>query len=293
MRHRSFSALLFAGVALAASGSAAAGDIQQTLSGSKLWVRDVVGDVTVQVTPGAQGVNITATGDDRFTSLLTFRQNGERAEIRMGDLSYDSRENLKTLKIKVTVAPGTDIAMENHIGDATIGDTYAAVAVDAVAGRISVGVVSSVSIESAGSAAIDVAEAKGSLSIDTAGSGAVKVGKAGATSISISGSGDAAIGEVSGSLSVDLSGSADVTVASVNGATAISVAGSSDVYIGGGRADPFAASISGSGSVTFGGTAVNPQVSTSGSGEICLASTEGSLQVAGAITIDARTCRRS
>lgn len=284
--------LLFTAAALAAFPAAAA-DIQQTLSGSKLRVHGVIGDVTVVVTPGAQGIRIDASGDDRFTSLLSFEQSGDRANVRMGDISYDSDENLERLKITVTLAPGIDIAMGGHIGDAVIGDTGAPVAIESVAGRISVGVASSVSIQSAGSAEIDVREAKGSLSIEISGSGRMTVGKAGATSLSIAGSGKSRIGDVNGSLSVDVSGSGDVTIANVNGPTAISIAGSGNVEIAGGHADPFAASTSGSGRIVFGGTAVNPQASTSGSGSICLASIEGSLQTSGSITIDARTCRGS
>lgn len=278
---------------IALAGTASAGQLQKSLGGTKLLIDDVVGDITILVTPGAQGVQVTATGDDRFTSQLSFSQNGERAEIRMGSFSYDSDEGLERLHITVTVPPGTDTAITNLIGDAVIGDLNAPVAIDAVAGEIRIGRVTSASLESNGSADIEVSEATASLSIDTAGSGEVKVGRAGATAISISGSGDAEIGEVTGSLGIDIGGSANVTIGSVNGATAVSISGSSDVYICGGRADPFAADTSGSGSIVFAGTAVNPQISTSGSGDICLAATEGTVQNDGDLTVSATACKRS
>lgn len=284
---------LLAGTALAAFTTASAGNLAQTLPGSKLYIDNVVGDVTVVVAPGVSGITISATGDDRFTSRLSFSQNGDRAEIVMGDLSYNSNENLQTLQLTVTVAPGTDLAIEGLIGDATIGDTKAPVAIEAVAGDIIIGSATSVALESSGSADISVTEATAALSVDASGSGTVKVGRAGATSISISGSGDAEIGPVSGSLGIDLSGSANVTVASVEGAVAISTSGSSDVYITAGHASPFAADTSGSGSIYFAGTAVNPQISTSGSGEICLGAAEGTIQSEGAITIDPVACKRS
>lgn len=286
-------ALFLTTALLALTGSAAAAQLQQTLGGSRLLIGNVIGDITVVVVPGAQGVQISAAGDDRFTSLLTFSQNGDRAEVRMGDLSYNSDENLQTLSLTVTVAPGTDLAIDDLIGNATVGDLKAPVAIDAVAGRITIGSVTSANLESSGSADIEVIEATGSLSIDTSGSGEVKVGRAGTTSITISGSGNAEIGAISGGLGIDISGSADVDVQSVNGPTAISVAGSGDIYIASGRADPFAADISGGGSVTFGGTAVNPQISTSGSAEICLAAAEGSIQSDGDITISPTACKRS
>lgn len=280
-------------VTVTGAGTAAAAPIQHALGGSRVLIDNVIGDVTVVVAPGAQGVQISATGDDRFTSLLSFSQNGDRAEIRMGDLSYNSDENLQTLRLTVTVAPGTDLAIDDLIGNAEIGDLRAPVAIDAVAGRITIGTVTTASLESSGSADIQVTEATGSLSIDTSGSGEVKVGKAGATSITISGSGDAEIGTVTGGLGIDISGSADVDVQSVNGPTAISVAGSGEIYIASGRADPFAADISGGGSVTFGGTAVNPQISSSGSADICLAAAEGTIQSDGDITISPTACKRS
>ncbi len=289
----SLRSLLAVSVALAAILPASAAPISHTLGGSKLLIDNVIGDVTVVVKPGAQGVQITATGDDFFTSRLSFNQSGDQAEIRMEDLSYNSNQNLQTLKLTVTVAPGTDLSIDDLIGDASIGDLQAPVAIAAIAGDIIVGAVTTASIETSGSADISITEVTGSLSLDTSGSGEVKVGRAGATSLTISGSGDANIGQVGGSLGIDLSGSANVTVGNVNGAVAVSISGSSDVYIGGGRADPFAADTSGSGNIIFGGTAVNAQVSTSGSGEICLGATEGSIQTDGAITIDPKACKRS
>lgn len=283
---------LLSGIALAAFTAASAGQLSHSFTSSKLLIDSVLGDVTVNVVPGATGITVSATGDDKFTSLVTFQQNGDRAEIVMGDLSYSSSENLQTLQVTVTVPPGTDLAVEDHIGNLAIGDTRAPVAIEAVAGSITVGSATSVALETAGSADISVTEATAALSIDTSGSGTVKVGRAGPTSISISGSGDAEIGPVSGSLGIDLSGSANVTVASVNGAVAISTSGSSDVYITAGHASPFAADTSGSGSIYFAGTAVNPQISTSGSGEICLGAAEGTIQSEGSITISPTACKR-
>jgi len=286
-------ASLIAGAALAALSSANAAPVQHSLTGSKLLIENVVGNVTVIVSPGAQGVQIVASGDDRFTSLLSFKQNGDRAEILMGDISYRTDENFEPMKLTVTVAPGTDLSIDDLIGDASIGDLKAPIAIGAIAGDIIVGSVTSASLEVSGSADITITEATGALNIDTSGSGEIKVGRAGATAISISGSGDASIGAVGGSLGIDLSGSADVTIGSVDGATAVSTSGSSDVYIGGGRANPFAADTSGSGDVIFAGTAVNTQVSSSGSGSICLGATEGSLQTDSDITVSPTACKRS
>ena len=284
--------VLLSGIALAAFTTAAAGDLSHTFANSKLLIDSVLGDVTVNVVPGATGITVTATGDDKFTSLITFQQSGDRAEFVMGDLSYSSDENLRTLQVTITLAPGTDLAVEDHIGNITIGDTRAPVAIEAIAGNITIGSVTAAALETSGSADISVVEATAALSIDTSGSGTVKVGRAGPTSISISGSGDAEIGPVSGSLGVDVSGSANVTVASVNGAVAISTSGSSDVYIAAGHASPFAADTSGSGSIYFAGTAVNPQISTSGSGEICLGAAEGTIESEGSITISPTACKR-
>lgn len=284
---------LHALLAVLLTTTAAAGTIDQTLTGPKLHIDGVIGDVTVTVVPGATGIHITGSGDDRFTSRLTFQNRRDAAEIEMADISYDSDEGLQRLTLTITVPPGTEVGIADHIGNATIGDIRAPLAIDAIAGTFTIGSVTSAAIESSGSADVSITEATGSLSIDTSGSGQVKVGRAGATSISLAGSGDAEIGPVSGSLGIDVSGSANVTVASVDGPTAISVSGSSDVYITAGHASPFAADTSGSGSIYFAGTAVNPQVSSSGSGTICLGAAEGSVQSDGNITINPTACQHS
>lgn len=289
----SLRSLLAIGVALGALGTAAAGQIQQTLDAPKLRIDNVVGDITINVVPGVSGIEIGATGDDRFTSLLSIAQSGDTAEIRMGDVSYNSGENLQTLKLTITLAPGTDVGIEDLVGDATVGDLQGPIAIEAVAGKIAIGRATSVSVESSGSADVTVAEASGSLSIETAGSGKVKVGRAGPTAISISGSGDAAVEQVSGSLGIEIDGSADVRIGQVDGPVAISISGSGDVAIAGGRANPFAAETSGSGSILFAGTAVNPRVSSSGSGDVCIGKAEGAIQSDGAITIDPAACKRS
>lgn len=281
--------------ALAALFSAQAGTVDQTLAGPKLLVDGLIGDVTITVVPSATGIHVAGSGDDRFTSRLHIENRDGRAEISLDGDNWNTDDSWQKLVLTVTVPPGTDLSIDDHIGNATVGDTDAPVAIEAIAGTITIGKVSTAAIESSGSADVSIAEATGALSIDTSGSGEVKVGRAGATSISISGSGDAELGTISGTLGIDVSGSANVMVAEVNGATAVSVSGSSDVYIAAGRASPFAADISGSGDISFAGTAVNPQVSSTGSGSICIGAAEGAVQSDGDgdITISPTACKRS
>ena len=267
----------------------------QALQGSSLRLENLsTADVTVNVVPGVQGVQVTLDGKDEAVARTSFRNDGGVAVIRMEDRPYDSWNSSDGYDIRfvLTVAPGTPLEIDDLTGKATIGDLNAPLAVTSSgSGEIRAGRVSVASIDASGSADVEIASVDGALSFDTSGSGTLKAGAVGTTSISVTGSGNVQLASVTGGLSIDISGSSDIAIGSIDAATAIDTSGAGDVRIGTGRASRFEVSTSGSGDISFGGTAVNPQISISGSGDICIDTVEGSLDASGAdITVGKGRC---
>jgi len=266
----------------------------QSFQSSSLLLENLVANVSVNVVPGAQGIQVSVEGRDEMVARVVYREENGRAVVHMNDRDPGApwtNESSEDLKVKVTLAPGTEFAIDGLVGDATVGDIDSNVAINATSGKVMIGRVKDAAIEVDGSADVVLGAVQGRLSLDTSGSGSLKAGAAGATSISISGSGEADIASVSGSLDIDVSGSADVDIGHVDSATEISIAGSGDIAIHGGRATAFSLDSSGVGDVKFAGTAVNPQISISGMGDVCIAAVEGSMESSGAtVTIDPVRC---
>lgn len=294
VRRRLQTALLASAAALACAPALAA-EQTQTMQGSSLRLENLsTADVTVNVVPGAQGIQVTLDGKDEAVARTSFRNDAGVAVIRMEDRPYDSWNSSDDYDIRfvLTVAPGTPLAIDDLTGKATIGDLNAPLAVSSSgSGEIKSGRVTVASIEASGSADVEIAAVDGALSFDTSGSGSLKAGAVGSTSISVTGSGNVQLASVTGGLAVDISGSSEIAIGTIDGATAIDASGSGDVRIASGRAARFEVSASGSSDISFGGTAVNPQISISGSGDVCIDTVEGSLDASGAdITVGKGRC---
>ena len=295
MTLRRLSLAFAASVAAAAVLPALAAPQSQTLQGRSLRLENLMfADITVNVVPGTQGMQVSLDGKPEAVARTSFRQDGDTAVVHMDELNsynWDISQGYD-ITLVVTVAPGTPLALSGFGGKAAIGDLNAPLAIESSgSGEIRAGRVTAASVEASGSADVELAGVDGALSFDTSGSGSLKAGSVGATSISVTGSGDVQLGAVVGGLAIDISGSSDIVIGSIDSATSIETSGSGDVRIGGGRASSFEVSTSGSGDIRFAGTAVNPQISTSGSGDVCIDTIEGSLDSSGAdVTIGKGRC---
>lgn len=287
------SALLSA-AALFALLPAHAAQSEHSFSSSSLLLQNLVANVSVNVVPGAQGIQVKVEGRDRMVARIAYRDEDGRAVVHMRDREPGepwTSESSDDVKVTVTLAPGTAFAIDGLVGDALVGDIDAPVDISATSGKVMIGRVKDAAIEVDGSADVTLGAVQGTLTLATSGSGSLKAGSAGATSISISGSGEADIASVSGRLDIDVSGSADIDIGHVDSATGIDIAGSGDIVIRGGRATSFSLDSSGVGDVKFAGTAVNPKISVSGMGDVCIAAVEGSMEMSGAtVTIDPVRC---
>ena len=181
------------------------------------------------------------------------------------------------LFVKVTVPRGTDVNIDGLVGNADIGDTQAALRLDAAVTNAKIGKVASAKIELGGDGRIDIAAVTGDLNLDVGGSGKVKTGPIGDVRADIAGSGDAQFGAIANGLKLSIAGSGDVTAARVNGPVRIEIAGSGNVKIGDGVADPLHLEVMGAGNFTFGGVAVDPHIEAFGSGSVRLKSYRGHL----------------
>jgi hypothetical protein len=185
------------------------------------------------------------------------------------------------LTVKISVPRGTNIDVNDLVGNATIGDTQGALHFEAAASKAQIGHVASADISLGGSGKLDVAGVTGSLKLEIGGSGKVTVGATGDVKADIAGSGTGIFGPIAHGLNLSIAGSGDVTAARVNGPTHIDIAGSGSVKIADGTADPLHVDIMGAGNFVFGGVAVDPHIDAVGSGNVRLKSYRGHLDSEG------------
>ena len=197
------------------------------------------------------------------------------------DFSNMTEPTQHNLSITVTVPRGTDVNVEDLVGNATIGDTQGMLHFEAAATNARIGRVSTAKIELGGDGKIDIAQVTGTLKLDVGGSGKITVGSTGNVNADIAGSGDVRLGAIAGGLDLDIAGSGDVTAAHVNGPVKVSIAGSGSVKIADGTADPLHVEIMGAGNFDFGGVAVDPHIEAVGSGTVRLKSYRGHLSSEG------------
>ena len=261
-----------------------------------LKFEDIVGTVIVDVRDGGQ-MTVEVSGAKARVANLSVAVKGGTLEIdgsenrndtsvwnwrdwfNFSDVEEDRRTN--NLFVKVTVPRGSDVNIEGLVGDADIGDTQAALRLEAAVTNAKVGKVSSAKIELGGDGRIDIASVTGDLDLDIGGSGKVKVGSTGNVHADIAGSGDAEFGAIANGLKLSIAGSGDVRAARVNGPVRIEIAGSGNVRIADGVADPLHVEMMGAGDFAFGGVAVDPHIEAVGSGTVRLKSYRGHLDTEG------------
>ena len=193
-----------------------------------------------------------------------------------------TRDGSDKLFVHVTVPRGSDVRVDEMIGDATIGDTMGVLHFGAVASNSTIGKTREAHISLAGSGKVTLADTQGLLKISVAGSGRVMAGSAKSVHASTAGAGRIAVNNVSDGVHLDIAGSGDLTANQVNGPVHIGIAGAGNVRIAGGEANPLHVSIIGSGHVDFGGTAVDPHISAIGSGNVRMKAYRGNLHNDGA-----------
>ncbi|HEY4944183.1 MAG TPA: DUF2807 domain-containing protein [Rhizomicrobium sp.] len=295
MRSGKSSMLIGAAVAALLVLPASAGDSgwitwpTKSFTTNALRVDDVVGNVRVNVQDGPMKVDVSGSKD--MVAALTVRTEGGLLHItgsdvasfnvwdwkKWFDFSHINDERDGKLFIKVTVPKGTDVRIEDLVGNATVGDTFGPIRLETTAGDSTVGRVSEARISMAGSGKTAVADVAGELRLEIAGSGHVTAGRAGSVRADIAGSGDAQVGAIAGGLRVDIAGSGDFTTSKVNGPVNVDIAGSGNVKIADGLADPLHVDILGAGDLYFGGMAVDPHISAMGSGNVRIKSYRGNL----------------
>lgn len=259
----------------------------KSYTASSLRVDDIVGNVRVNVADGPMKLDVAGSRD--LVNGLTVRTENGQLHItgrdtasfnvwdwkKWFDFSNIHDDDNAKMFIKVTVPRGTEVRVEDLVGNATIGDTFGKLHLETTAGDATVGRVATARVSLAGSGKIAVADVAGELKLDIAGSGRVTAGHAGNVKADIAGSGDATIGAIGGGLSVDIAGSGDFSASRVNGPVSIGIAGSGNVRIADGVANPLHVDIMGAGDLYFGGNAVDPQISAMGSGNVRLKSYTG------------------
>lgn len=259
---------------------------------TSLRIEDIVGNVRVNVADGP--MKVEASGQRELIQGVTIRNEGgvlrisgsEGTDVNVWDWKHwfdfshvhDDRDTDGKLWIKVTVPRGTSVAIEDLVGDATVGDTYGPLKMETTAGDATVGKVAQARITLAGSGKTSVNEVMGELRVEIAGSGRITVNKAGMVKADIAGSGDTQIGTIAGGASIDIAGSGDFSAKTVHGPVRVSIAGSGNVKIADGIADPLRIDIIGAGDLFFGGTANNPSISAMGSGNVHIKSYTGRLR---------------
>lgn len=197
------------------------------------------------------------------------------------DFSDVGKSHHYKLDLRLTVPRGSDVAVEDFIGNAAIGDTMGNLNFSANATKSKIGKVKDAKIELEGSGQVDMSQVFGALNIEIDGSGKVNAGDVKSVHAELNGSGDAAIGSINGPLHLEIAGSGSLTATKVTGPVKIEIAGAGSVKIADGVADPFKVEIAGSGDVFFGGLAVNPSIEAFGSGKVKLHAIKGKLNSEG------------
>lgn len=269
---------------------------RKSFNANALKVNDFVGTLVVTVNNGGAMTLDVAGTRERIKDLNVHSEmgrlviEGENAGTvwdwrNWFNFSDTGRSKPDQLIVKVGVPKGTDIHVDDLVGNATIGDTMGPIHFEAAATQAKIGRVSKADISLAGAGRVDVASVAGPLDLDIAGSGKVNVGATQSVKADIAGAGDTTLGPIAGGLSVDIAGSGDVSTPRVNGPVKVDIAGSGSVSIADGVANPLHVDIMGSGNFTFGGTAVDPHISSFGSGSVKMKAYKGKLSSDGMASV--------
>ncbi len=250
----------------------------------KIDVRDG-GPMTLDVSGTRRAVNGLETHVDDGVLRIDGGDESDTVSVwdwrKWFDFSDVNRSHRYKLSLHLVVPRGSDVSVDDFVGDATIGDTMGALDFTANATKSKVGKLKSAKIELDGSGQVDMSQVAGPLRLEIDGSGRVNAGDVESVHAELNGSGDASIGSVHGPLNLDIAGSGSLTATKVVGPVDIDIAGAGSVKIADGLADPFKVDIAGSGDVFFGGVAVNPHIDALGSGKVKLHAIRGKLDSEG------------
>lgn len=268
----------------------------RSFTASSIKLDDVVGNVVVKVRDGGPVMLEVAGIQQRVNGVHASEEDGrlvvdgsseDEEDKSVWDwhnwfnFPHDDDHHSGSLFITVTVPRGTDVTVEDLVGNATIGDTMGNLHFEAAASRAHIGKVAKASVSLGGSGRIDIASVEGQLNLDVGGAGKIMVGPTGSVKADIAGSGDATFGPIAGGLSLDIAGSGDVTATHVNGPVRVEIAGSGTVRIADGIANPLHVEIMGAGNLYFGGVAIDPHIEAVGSGSVHIKAYRGHLDSEG------------
>lgn len=245
--------MLFATIAFCALTGIAQAETSgpQRFDGSKLTVRDVIGEVRVTVDPSATGVTITIDAVAEEFPLLSARATDGGVLIARSRPPEKTRRDWKVedndVTITVTLPRGTAIHVDDMIGKLEVGDLDGDLTADIrAAADIRTGRLTSARIDVAGAAGIHTGDIAGKLDLN------------------IAGAGDVDIGTVRQGADIRIAGFGNVDVAGVKGPVSVRVGGVGDVDLNNGEVDMLDISVSGLGSVSFEGEARDRRINTSG-----------------------------
>ena len=252
-----------------------------------ITVDDIVGNVSVAVRDNGP-ITVQVSGLKHHVDAVSVGQDDGKVEVS-GENFHDvwdwrhwfdfseQSNNTGDLSVKVTVPRGSEVHIEDLVGDAQVGDTMGPFHLGAVSTHSTIGRVGDAHISLAGSGDVRMADISGDLHAETAGSGKIVTGNVKSVHADVAGAGSINTGHVDGDLKLDIAGSGDFAATSLNGGLHVDIAGSGSVRIAQGTADPFHVDILGSGNIYFGGTAVDPHVDGVGSGSVSLHAMKGQL----------------
>jgi hypothetical protein len=258
-----------------------------------VMVHDLVGNLTIQVRDKGP-VSVQVSGAKRRVDETTVSQEDGTLSVEGGyshtvwdwrhwfDFSDDNRGSLS---VRLAVPKGTNVDVDDLVGDAKIGDTMAPIHFSAVSTNSTIGRVGEAHISLAGSGRITVGDVAGDLHAESAGAGQIKTGSVRSVHADLAGSGGLEVGQMNGGLNLDIAGSGDFKAARVNGPVHADILGSGSVDIASGEANPLHLSIAGSGNFSFGGTAVDPHIDAVGSGNVHLHAYRGDLANSGMASV--------
>lgn len=255
----------------------------------------LVGKLRIEVKPQAK-VSLQVSGNKSRVDGVTIHADNGRLVIEgeNGNAVWDWRnwfnfsqppESSNGLDVHLVVPKGTDIDVEDLVGDATVGDTDGDLRFEAAVSDATIGKVRQAHVSMAGSGKIVMSDVAGDLHLEIAGSGKIKAASAASVKADVAGSGTAELGPIAGGLNLDIAGSGDFSAQRVNGPVHVDIVGAGSVRIAQGEANPLHLDIMGAGNFTFGGEAVDPHISALGSGSVKLRSYRGRMDSDGMVDV--------
>jgi hypothetical protein len=271
--------LVLAAANVAAPAQALNGPFSGTYQASEIVLDRLVGRVEIAV--GGSQVSLSITGRADELQAIQVSSVGAQLKIVSTKRHHFIEDPRDYAQFKLTVPQGTNLTIEDMVGEAAVGDIGGDVKIAATSLDATIGAVKSAKLDISGSLDLTLGDVAGKLDVDVSGSADVKAGSVESADLDISGSGELELKTVRRGLTAEINGSGSVKVEAVNGPVRVDLSGSGEVAIAHGRADPLKVDISGDGEFSFGGEAVNPEVEVSGSGSIQLGSYTGKLKSQG------------